>query len=236
MRGYDEEAAREREHDGRLPLESVFVVSKRRKFHSLPGMRHAMNDAPGVHDSLDATYFDRKYAGNGDPWDFATSPYEAQKYRATLDALPLERFERAFEIGCSIGVLTEMLASRCESLLSVDVSDRALEQARERCSELHTVRFARMSVPREFPSESFDLVMVSEVGYYWSSEDLACAIDRIASAATGGTVVLVHYTPFVDEYPQTGDAVHAAFLSDARFEAGYSKRAERYRIDVLHVK
>jgi len=189
-----------------------------------------------VHDSLDATYFDRKYAGNADPWDFATSPYEAEKYRATLDALAKERFEKAFEIGCSIGVLTAMLASRCESLLSVDVSDRALQQARERCSELHNVRFARMSVPREFPPESFDLVMVSEVGYYWSSADLACAIDRIAAAAAGGTVVLVHYTPFVDEYPQTGDGVHAAFLSDARFEAGFSKRAERYRIDVLHVK
>jgi SAM-dependent methyltransferase len=196
-----------------------------------------MNDAPGVHGSLDATYFDRKYAGNGDPWDFATSPYEAEKYRVTLDALPKERFARAFEIGCSIGVLTAQLATRCDSLLAVDVSDRALEQARKRCATLQNVRFAHMSVPQAFPSESFDLIMVSEVGYYWSSEDLTRAIDRIASAAAGGgTIVLVHYTPFVDEYPQTGDAVHAAFLSDARFEAGFSKRAERYRIDVLHVK
>jgi SAM-dependent methyltransferase len=190
-----------------------------------------------VHESLDARYFERKYASDADPWDFATSAYEAEKYRATLDALPSDRFARGFEIGCSIGVLSAQLAERCDSLLSVDVSDRALEQARERCSELHNVRFARMSVPHEFPPESFDLVMVSEVGYYWSSEDLARAIDRIASAAAGGgTIVLVHYTPFVDEYPQTGDAVHAAFLSDARFEAGLSKRAERYRIDVLHVK
>lgn len=188
-----------------------------------------------MHESLDATYFERKYASNGDPWDFATSPYEAHKYRATIDALPKNRFERAFEIGCSIGVLTEMLASRCDSLLSVDVNDRALQQARERCARLQHVRFARMSVPRDFPTTSFDLIMVSEVGYYWSSDDLALAIDRIASAAAGGTVVLVHYTPFVDEYPQTGDGVHAAFLRDARFEASFSKRAERYRIDVLRV-
>jgi SAM-dependent methyltransferase len=189
-----------------------------------------------VHESLDAGYFDRKYASSNDPWDFATSAYEAEKYRTTLDALPRARFARAFEIGCSIGVLTAQLAERCDSLLSVDVSDRALEEAKQRCDAFAHVRFARMSVPREFPHGTFDLVVVSEVGYYWSDADLTLAIERIAAAASGGgTVELVHFTPFVDEYPQTGDAVHAAFLADGRFELDFSKRAERYRIDVLRV-
>ncbi len=189
-----------------------------------------------MHESLDAAYFDRMYASNTDPWEFATSAYEAEKYRSTLDALPRARFARGFEIGCSIGVLTARLAGRCDSLLSVDVSDRALEEAKRRCDAFDHVRFARMSVPREFPQGSFDLVVVSEVGYYWSDDDLTLAIERIAAAASGGgTIVLVHFTPFVNEYPQTGDAVHAAFLGDGRFEVEFSKRAERYRIDVLRV-
>jgi SAM-dependent methyltransferase len=188
-----------------------------------------------MHDSLDAGYFEKKYAGNADPWDFATSSYEAEKYRSTLDALPKTRFASAFEIGCSIGVLTAQLASRCDQLLSVDVSDRALSQAKQRCAALANVRFARMAVPQEFPAGPFDLVVVSEVAYYWSTSDLASAIDRIAAIGAGATVELVHYTPFVDEYPQTGDAVHAAFLRDPRFKAGYAKRAEHYRIDVLRV-
>lgn len=187
-------------------------------------------------ESLDATFFDRMYESTVDPWGFASRPYEAEKYRATLAALPRERFERAFEIGCSIGVLTAQLAARCGSLLAVDVNAKALDAARERCDALPSVRLERMTVPREFPDESFDLVVVSEVGYYWSDADLTRAIDRIAAAATGGTVELVHYLPKVAEYPRDGDSVHAAFLADARFAPVYARRAEQYRIDVLHVR
>ena len=189
-----------------------------------------------MHESLDSSYFDRMYERNVDPWDFATSEYEAEKYRATLAALPAIQFENAFEIGCSIGVLTAKLAAHCERLLSVDVNEKALGEAKQRCAALRNVRFKRMSVPREFPSETFDLIVVSEVGYYWSDADLECAIDRIAASSVGGTVELVHYTPLVDQYPRTGDSVHEAFLRDSRFEPGFSKRAERYRIDVLHVR
>ena len=63
--------------------------------------------------SLPATYFDDVYRANEDPWAFATSPYERAKYEATMAALPNERYANAFEIGCSIGVLSEMLARRC---------------------------------------------------------------------------------------------------------------------------
>jgi SAM-dependent methyltransferase len=187
-------------------------------------------------DSLDASYFERMYARTIDPWRFATSAYEAQKYRATLDALPEARYARAFEIGCSIGVLTAELAQRCDDLLAVDVNARALAAARERCAAQRNVRFDLMPVPQAFPEESFDLVVVSEVGYYWSDADLALAIDRIAGAAAGGTVELVHYLPVVADYPRTGDAVHEAFLADGRFESRFAARARCYRIDVLHVR
>ena len=57
-------------------------------------------------ESLPAAYFDALYAKENDPWCFATSPYEKAKDVATLQALPVARFTNAFEIGCSIGVLT----------------------------------------------------------------------------------------------------------------------------------
>lgn len=90
----------------------------------------------GEHESLPSEYFARVYAESDDPWGFATRAYEASKYAATLDALPGERYRSAFEVGCSIGVLTERLAARCERLLSVDVAERALQQARDRCRNL----------------------------------------------------------------------------------------------------
>jgi SAM-dependent methyltransferase len=186
-------------------------------------------------ESLDAAYFESLYARSPDPWDFAQSEYERAKYRATVAALDGLSFGRALEVGCSVGVLTEMLAPRVTSLLAVDVNERALVTARERCAVLPNVEFARANLPHEFPSGAFDLIVVSEVGYYWSPRDLATAIDLIARAAAGGFVELVHYLPKVEAYPSSGDAVHAAFLADERFSRQRAARAERYRLDLLAV-
>jgi SAM-dependent methyltransferase len=192
--------------------------------------------APG--ESLPPEYFEARYAANPDPWSFETSPYEAAKYAATLEALPRRTYRSALEIGCSIGVLTERLAPRCADLLAVDVSDRALRRAAERCRHLPQVRFARLSVPREFPHGPFDLVLVSEVGYYWSRADLALARRRVAGALEpGGSLLLVHWTPFVDDYPLTGDEVHEAFLASAGPGSGLrhllGQRHESYRLDLF---
>ena len=189
--------------------------------------------------SLPPAYFDALYAESPDPWDFEKSAYEAAKYEATLAALPRARYERALEIGCSIGVLTQKLAARCERLLSVDVSAKALATARARCRGLSHVRFERRSIPEEFPEGRFDLVLVSEVGYYWSREDLARARQWIeASLVEDGHLLLVHWTPYVEDYPLTGDEVHEAFLaasrgSDAALQACGGGREQRYRLDLF---
>jgi SAM-dependent methyltransferase len=183
--------------------------------------------------SLDAEYFARVYAQTSDPWNFATSAYENAKYAATIDVLGESHFELGFEIGCSVGVLTALLAARCDALLSIDINERALDAARARCANLAHVRFARMAFPHDVPAGPFDFIIVSEVAYYWSDADLARAIDWIAGAARGGIVELVHFLPKVEDYVRDGDAVHAAFLTDARFTSLRQRRTDRYRIDLL---
>lgn len=184
--------------------------------------------------SLGAGYFDDVYRTNTDPWAFASSPYEREKYAATLAALPHPRYERAFEIGCSIGVLTAQLAPRCAELLSVDVSETALAQARQRCAELPQVRFQRLQVPDEFPAEQFDLILLSEVGYYWSLPDLARAADLVVTALKpGGQLLLVHWTPPVPDYPLTGDEVHELFLRRPELRSLHAERHEKYRLDLV---
>ena len=188
--------------------------------------------------SLTPGYFDDVYHANADPWNFAASPYEAAKYRATLDALPRAKYANAFEAGCSIGVLTAQLALRCERLLSIDISEAALAQARARCAALPQVRFERRLLPDEFPGESdgtFDLVVVSEVGYYLAMPDLLRLREQcVTRLATGGHLLLVHWTPLVHDYPLTGDEVHATFDADAgrawRHLSG--RREEKYRLDL----
>ncbi|MEO7057522.1 MAG: SAM-dependent methyltransferase, partial [Caldimonas sp.] len=133
-------------------------------------------------ESLPSSYFDSVYAASKDPWSFETSAYEAAKYADTVAALGERRFARGFEIGCSIGVLTRLLAARCERLLAVDVNESALEAARSRCADLPHVELRRMAVPAEFAAGPLDLVVMSEVGYYWSPPDLERAL-LLAEAA-----------------------------------------------------
>ncbi len=183
--------------------------------------------------SLDRGYFESLYAGNADPWSFATSDYEAEKYRRSIGSLR-SHYVRALEIGCSIGVFTHLLAPLCDELIAIDISERALESARARCADRPQVRFAHAIVPRDFPPGPFDLITCCEVGYYWSDDDLAAARDRIAGAlAPGGDLLLVHWLPKVADYVRDGDAVHAHFLGDERFRRASAYRAESYRLDVL---
>src|ERR1700721_2826550 len=106
-------------------------------------------------ESLAASYFAQLYQTNLDPWNFETSHYEREKYLASLAALPLKRYRRAFEVGGSIGVLTRMLADRCDRLLSIDVSSVAQGRARIRCANQPQVEFQVMQFPHETPGRTF---------------------------------------------------------------------------------
>lgn len=155
-------------------------------------------------ESLPPKYFERIYTQKRDPWEFETSEYEREKYGATVGALPEERYERGLEVGCSIGVLTKLLAERCDELVAVDVSETALRVAKGRCPG---VSFACLRVPEEMPSGMFELIVVSEVAYYWSLADLARAADELAARhMDGGHLVLVHLTEWVPDYPLTGES------------------------------
>ena len=101
---------------------------------------------PTNNESLDEKYFEGVYSAKDDPWDFETSEYEAAKYAATIDALPRGTYERVLEIGCSIGVLTQMLASRAKYLVAIDVSDKALEKAKERNAGAQNIRIRKTIV------------------------------------------------------------------------------------------
>ncbi|TGE07548.1 class I SAM-dependent DNA methyltransferase [Hymenobacter fodinae] len=194
---------------------------------------------PNQPHTLPPDYFDAVYKANADPWGFETSPYEQQKYATTLAALPRTQYAQAFEIGCSLGVLTQQLATRCGHLLAVDVAQAALDKARQRCAHLPQVEFQQLRLPEEYPlNSSFDLILVSEVGYYWSPADLRRASQQITDTLRpGGHLLLVHWTPPVHDYPLTGDDVHEFFLELAApggpLRHLKNERHKTYRLDLF---
>lgn len=185
-------------------------------------------------ESLPPKYFERIYARKHDPWEFETSGYEAWKYDITLANLPNERYHRAVEAGCSIGVLTQQLGLRCDTLLGIDVSEKALDKARNRCSGMPHVRFRRMQIPSEMPDDTWDLILVSEVAYYWTPADLERAVTELADRhEAGGHLVLVHLTENVPDYPLTGDQVHDYWCTRPEWRVISHQRQPRFRLDVL---
>lgn len=186
--------------------------------------------------SLTTEFFEQLYQENSDPWQFATSEYESKKYAVTLNALPRNLYQAGFEIGGSIGILTEKLARRCQSLLSIDVSEIAQAQAIDRCQHLTNIKFELMSVPESFPKKSFDLIVLSEVGYYWSWEDLRTAqsliIDQLQSQ---GHLLLVHWTADRGILSLTGDEVHDDFLRlvPDKLKRIKSSTQDKYRLDLF---
>lgn len=177
-------------------------------------------------------YFDRMYQ-DPDPWSFEASAYEQRKYAMTLVSLPLDRYERAFEPGCSIGVLTEGLASRADELVAVDLHEVPVAAARRRLAGRDGVSVGRMEVPRQWPEGSFDLIVLSEVAYYFDDDDLALLAERVrASLRPGGDLVLVHWRGRTD-YPQSGDAVHERWLADPSVDRLSGHLEAEFRIDVL---
>ena len=186
--------------------------------------------------SIPSAYFEQLYQQDLDPWKFETSDYEASKYAATIAALGSNHYRSGFEIGGSIGVLTKMLAERCDALLSIDVVETAQQQAIQRCQQMPHVRFQLMSVPAEYPTETFDLIVLSEVGYYWCWADLRQAQSQILnSLEPGGQLLLVHWLLTAPTNPIKGDDVHNSFLACAPTQLKHLlwQRTDQYRLDLL---
>jgi trans-aconitate methyltransferase len=180
--------------------------------------------------TLGAEYFDGMYRAARDPWGFESRWYEQRKYDISIALLPERRYRSGFEPGCSVGVLTAMLAQRCDRLLSWDLSAAAVGSAADRTRSMTNVRVEQSAIPGCWPSGAFDLIVLSEVLYYLGESDLPRALERtVASLVPGGAVLAVHWRHPVAEYPRTGDEVHRHLAE----QPGLSRLARHSEPDFL---
>ncbi len=178
--------------------------------------------------------FEELYAASPDPWGFETSDYEREKYARTLRALGDRRYASGFEAGCSIGVLTAALATRCDALLAVDIAQPAVDAARERLAGAEHVRVERRELPEEWPAGPFELIVCSEVLYYFDAQTLRDALPAVrASLAPGGRLVAVHFLPRSSVDPITGDDVHELLRAELGLPHVEGAREDRYRLDAF---
>ncbi|KQR26432.1 SAM-dependent methyltransferase [Microbacterium sp. Leaf151] len=166
---------------------------------------------PAPDATVGQAYFDDIYARHDDPWGFDSRWYEERKRAALLAALPRRRYRATFEAGCSTGALTVELARRSDRVLAVDLAAAALERARRRMATSANVELRRGTLPDDWPAGEFDLVVLSEVAYYWAGADLDRGLAAaVASLSGDGQLVACHWRHPVAEYPRSGDSVHDA--------------------------
>ena len=183
--------------------------------------------------SVRPDYFDRVYEGADDPWDLRGRWYERRKRAAVLAALPQERYRRGFEPGCAVGALTLDLARRCDELLAVDRHERPVASAGEALAGHEHVRVGRMDVPAQWPDGSFDLVVLSEIGYYFAGEDLArLAGLAVASLRPGGTLLGCHWRHPAPDHSVRGDEVHRVLGAQPELVRVVQHLEEDFALDV----
>jgi trans-aconitate methyltransferase len=157
----------------------------------------------------DIAYFNALYEKD-DPFQYRTRWYEQRKRALTLASLPRERFARGWELGCSNGVLTAALAERCDQLLATDLSDGAVLAARAMTRRHAHVCIEQARHPQDWPAGRFDLIVLGEMGYYLSPEDMQqTAAQVVRSLMPQGVVIACHWRVPFEQARCSASFVHA---------------------------
>ena len=187
---------------------------------------------PSTIDSSSAEFFERKYQQSADPWNFGGSAYELERYDMTMQALAGRRFRYGFEPGCSVGVLTERLARVCDRVDAVDLSATAVKAAQARCAGLENVRVRTGSLADPLSEAEFDLVVLSEIGYYFERRELErCGAALVEKLVPGGWMVGVHWLGHSKDHRLSGDEVHEVLRSLDGLKLEHSERHPGFRLD-----
>lgn len=184
------------------------------------------------HETTSEAFFEDMYRRKVDPWNCENSSYEQERYVTILESAAGRRYSRGFEPGCSIGVLTRELAGRCDRLEAIEISPTAASNAKERCKDLPQVHIQCGSLPEAMPVGEFDLIVFSEIGYYFEEEKLRVIVDRLAEKLTpGGYFITAHWLGTSADHLLSGDAVHRVIRECAVLSLDDEKRYAHFRLD-----
>jgi len=158
-------------------------------------------------------HFEALYAADDDPWAVRYAWYERRKRALLLASLGNERYRSAFEPGCGNGEMSAALAARCERLLACDGAAAAVAAAQRRLhgADPSMVRIEQRSLPAQWPQdERFDLIVISELAYYFDAATLeSMLVQACAMLEPGGELALCHYLHDFDDRVTATDAAHA---------------------------
>ncbi|MEP1834618.1 MAG: class I SAM-dependent methyltransferase [Hyphomonas sp.] len=177
--------------------------------------------------------FERKFAENPDPWRTWNSRYERVKRAALGRAVGTGKYGRVLELAAGNGSNTPMLAARSLRLTSTEGTSTGVQLVRKAAGLLPRVKISQLALADRFPDMSYDLIVISEVLYYLSDQDLnGLARETARRLRPNGALVLAHHCETFSDAARSGLNIHQEFLRriDASFTVEYHNRSRRYAL------
>jgi len=138
--------------------------------------------------------FERLYLESPDPWNYRSSTYERDKYQRVLECVL--RWRRAsgsaLEIGCSVGVFSQLMARKFDKVTAIDVSKEALRAAAEHNRDETNIRFSHDDLRSLNLGNRYDVIVCADVLYYIREKDarkVCTQLDR--HLAPNGIIVMM---------------------------------------------
>lgn len=204
-------------------------------------------DPPARADRSGSEFFEMLYRSTpgGDPWSFAAEAEEQARFDHLASVVGERKVGRCLEVGCSTGELTRRLVSLTRYLVALDVAPAAVETTRsvlERAGgstgvdRSVEVRAGRVPEDLQEEDDDFDLIVVSEVGYYFDVDGLLELTRELHGRAAGGSRILAcHWTGSSEDHRLSAHQVHTVLggeLVRLGWASGASSEFGRHRIDV----
>ncbi len=183
--------------------------------------------------SITLAGFERKFAGDADPWSTFSNRDEAVKRRAILHGMGRGPWGRVLEIAAGNGSNSAALAVRALRLDATEATTSGTALVAKAIRGSKRARALKLVVPGRLPRSRYDVAVVAEVLYYLHRRDMArTARDLAAAIRPGGLLVLAHHRVDYPDFAQHAARLQQAFLqaTGCRWQVRVVRRTGRWLV------
>ncbi|MEJ6981567.1 class I SAM-dependent methyltransferase [Pedobacter sp. P351] len=169
---------------------------------NLKTLPDTVSDGINVYDGVDFNnWFETAYNNTGEPWDY--SKRAGELYRHIYSVQQIREYNDApevlLELGCSKGLMTELLIPSTKTIYATDISLTAIKACKQKCdpiaqeSNCRIEYFVTTTPGLPFEADSFDVVTICDgLAGWWLSDDekLAALEDTYRVLKKGGIAIL----------------------------------------------
>jgi len=125
-----------------------------------------------------------------DAWGYEQRKFECRRFDLILKLASMVSARRALEVGCAEGHLTQRLSPLVDELVACDIVEEAVRRTEVNCSGLRNISFLSADVRKHWPAGMFDLLVYSDVLYYFTRKEVRRVIRASARHLCPGGYLL----------------------------------------------